>query len=718
MGELFDVQGLLRFSPVEVCPAKLRGKTICLKARDAEQVFELQAEAACISGAVRRTCLSNGTDEPVVLPLRRKTVAKVVTYLNHHKEAPEGEIMTPLPAATLEECGATRWDAKFVDVDRGVLFDLNLAASILDIAGLFFLTSAAAALTYRDTSVDGLRKTFGFQNDLPKVEEEMAAEAVRVSGKARQQDARADIAALAVTLQATTAAAQKEGALLDDSNQLMSTSWRKAYWRAAVLLDWKQLEDAPEEVRGDRDLLMGTLMASQGLAFTHAAPELKADREVVLEATKYLGAAFQEAARELRADRSFVLEAVRRHGAALAGASEELRRDRSLVLEAAQRGCGSALQGAADDLRLDPAFLLEVVAADPSATRFIPDELLIDKSFVLRLVQRCGQCLRFLPQKFKADRDVVTAAVGEDLAAAVFAHAARRSELGLTMPWDQDEPAATQVSEAGLMEAGQTPGGPRMLLDPFDDDYVEPVYRLKLTKAIFMSGWSTMTGNTGQANYCAANAFLDKLPCQLRPEIQATTLMWGGVTGLGMRWKSFGSNDVLLQTPDALLGIDDARKILRVTCAFWSNPEWYAGSSFDKDTRNYILWVTAGNGTGGGYKPSEAQALSPKASQLLSPLSGWPTLLDRREEAKPVSAPRRGTRTRAADTANLPPPPPNGELDVGARVALVGLESKDGSTGVVIKRTQDGKFKVRLDDGTGNALVRSHNLKVSVLGGG
>ena len=56
-----------------------------------------------------------------------------------------------------------------------------------------------------------------------------------------------------------------------------------------------------------------------------AAAELRADREMVLEAVKRNGHALEDAAEELRADREVVLEAVKQDRWAIVHAAEELR---------------------------------------------------------------------------------------------------------------------------------------------------------------------------------------------------------------------------------------------------------------------------------------------------------------------------------------------------------------------------------------------------------
>lgn len=92
------------------------------------------------------------------LRLKKTTMAKVVEYLKHHEEHEPSNIQTPLQGENLQDSGASRWDSSFVNVDRDLLFDLTVAASYLDIASLWILLSAKAALLTSNKSADKLRK--------------------------------------------------------------------------------------------------------------------------------------------------------------------------------------------------------------------------------------------------------------------------------------------------------------------------------------------------------------------------------------------------------------------------------------------------------------------------------------------------------------------------------------------------------------------------------
>lgn len=701
MGDLHEIVGrYLRFSPFETCPDELRGATITLKSKDGDSL-ELPAEAATISAKVRKIALRNGIAEPMTFPLKKPIMLKVCEYLKHHKDTPTGELRTPLESDNLAECGATKWDANFVNVDKNTLFELTLAASVLDIPGLFFLTGAKAAVMTKDKSADKLRKEFNLSNDLSASEE-----------RALTGDDGGDVGVFAVVLAGVSAAADKNQITPAERQQagvftVDSKSWRHANWRAAVLLDWNKLSDAPKEVCADKDLMLAAVMASEGQALKYGSPELKADREVVLEAVKYHGTAMREASAALRADRAFVLEAVKKHGAALLAADAPLRRDRGLLEEAARNGAGAAMQGATSDMRADSALVLELAAIDAQAYQHASDDLKADRIFALTVAGRNGKALQYMSAKFKGDREIVEAAINQDPMAAQFAHTSRREDLGITLPWDAEARGQALIERVNALTSGEeesiVPQGAHQLA--LAGDEWKPTHS-KLQKTVFFSAMSTMMGNMGQGNYTAANIYLDKIPALQRPEVDGVTIMWGAVGAIGMRWKAFASADMLNATPEALLSIGDASKILNITCTKMDPPEWYTTSYFDEYTRAAMI----SENPNAGWKPSETygplfadyesfgKGFSSQGghASAKTPLGGWPGLWG--EEAKTEEEESR-------ERTVLP-------IEEGARVILSGLRSKNGTTGVLVGQCPDGKWKVRLDDHSGNALLKPEYLQV------
>lgn len=84
------------------------------------------------------------------------------------------------------------------------------------------------------------------------------------------------------------------------------------------------------------------------LFLEYAAPKLRADREVVLQAVRQNGKALQYASEELKNDREVVLQAITQNGKALQYASPELQDDEEVVLQAVAQN-GEALQYASPE---------------------------------------------------------------------------------------------------------------------------------------------------------------------------------------------------------------------------------------------------------------------------------------------------------------------------------------------------------------------------------
>lgn len=704
-GQLFEVNGQMKWVPQEACPKELRGTIVHLKSKDG-QMFEVDAEVACMSGRVRHIILKGGPEakEPIIFPLKAGIVAKVVEYCKHHREHPPHEIRTPLESDNLQACGASRWDAAFIAVERETLFEILLAASCMEIPSLFMLASAKAATATSRKSSRKLRLEFHMENDLSSKEEAELRREYDVSlaagtGAGSRPDFISSTAWISgMALANETHGLSEENAI--SSFSVSSKSWKQACWRALAMQDWRHLANAPPEVRSDRELMKAAVMSSNGVAFKYASAELRKDPKLVLEAVKCFGSVFREASEELRNNREFVLQAVSAHSLALAGASDMHREDRSLLREAASRGRGSALQGASMALRSDRDFVLELIAQDAEAFAGATAELQGQRDFCLAAAKVNGSSLKYMAQKFRADLEIVQAAVKDNSVAVHYAHASRRSEM-FKPTWATPQEAPIPVETARAVTAGPRQSG---LTNSEQRGRSQTYSAMKLQKSVNFSALSTMSANMGQSNYVAANSYLDKLPGFQRPHIDAVTLMWGAVGGIGMRYKAFAENDVLNKTPEALLSILDCCKILYATCCRVETPEWYACSFFDEWTQQYLLQKSAGTkaGTSEGWKPSEdagrweqereerdaeleretgirdgrkMQQIKNGAASAMSPLGGWPALARHLEE--------------------------------GAKVRLVGLKAKNGLTGVLVQKFSDGKWKVKLDDNTGNALLRS-----------
>eukprot|EP00931_Biecheleriopsis_adriatica_P049912 TRINITY_DN28886_c0_g1_i1.p1 TRINITY_DN28886_c0_g1~~TRINITY_DN28886_c0_g1_i1.p1 ORF type:complete len:841 (+),score=209.10 TRINITY_DN28886_c0_g1_i1:83-2524(+) len=736
-GELYEVYGQTKWGPGSGCPAELVGRKVKLKSREGKETFVLPAEAAALSLRLRSQLLDAGCEEVLELPFSGKVVQRLVDYLKHHKEHAAGEIKTPLRSDELAQCGATRWDASYANMEKELFFDVSLASRYLDIPSLSFLLMAKASLMHSNKTAERLRKECNMTNDLPNAEE---AELKREydASRARRGEPEADLSQLAAACAMRNAmllAEERTGVRLNDDDLPSSTvtlkSWRTSMWREAVAEDWKLLAHAPEAVRSDSGVVRSALAASQGEALKYAAPELRANESLVLQATQFQGRGFENAAPDLRSSKEFVLKAVGANGAALGVTSDAFRSDRSLLLQAAKAGHGSALQGAAPQLRSDRNFVLEMVVHDAEAYKYAHEDLLNDREFALAAVRRNGLALQHMLPGFKADVKIVQEAVARSPGAASFAHTARRNEIIIDktgtmygeaqMQAEVESQARAAGAKASLCSAEALGFGikhqlPVKSMDELQEqqDKEKSKTILKLHKTVHFTAQSTIFPNIGQCNKALTrrNSFLDKLPGCQRPEIEAVSIMWGAIGGIGMRLKAFASKDILNSTPDVLLSIKDASKALYCCCVGFNNPEWYAAAFHDEWTRQAILQPTAGQiklERKEAAKAAEAQweelvdadrdALSQRrrvdrrplpgnfadAEERSAPLGGWPGLQQ--------------TLVQLPTGSALP-------LEEGTRVELHGLGSKSGLAGTLTQQCPDGKWKVRLDDGAGCALLR------------
>eukprot|EP00403_Amphidinium_massartii_P004368 CAMPEP_0178380556 /NCGR_PEP_ID=MMETSP0689_2-20121128/5524_1 /TAXON_ID=160604 /ORGANISM="Amphidinium massartii, Strain CS-259" /LENGTH=728 /DNA_ID=CAMNT_0020000703 /DNA_START=85 /DNA_END=2268 /DNA_ORIENTATION=+ len=127
---------------------------------------------------------------------------------------------------------------------------------------------------------------------------------------------------------------------------------------------------------------------------------------------------------------------------------------------------------------------------------------------------------------------------------------------------------------------------------------------LRMWDMLYFSTWNTPFGNVGQCAYNPANIILDRLAwqerqTQVRPF--SGTLMWGGVAGIGMRWKAFGSQDMMILEgmSDLMVTVDEAQTVLRVLLTrLQDGPEWIAAAPVDEATRAFVLsdFPKAGDG--------------------------------------------------------------------------------------------------------------------------
>ncbi|CAH0669003.1 unnamed protein product [Spodoptera exigua] len=152
----------------------LQMPNIKLQSSDSE-IFTVDVEIAKCSITIKTMLEDLGMedDEEEVVPLPNVNSAilkKVIQWATYHKDDP------PLPEDDENKEKRTddisSWDADFLKVDQGTLFELILAANYLDIKGLLDVTCKTVANMIKGKTPEEIRKTFNIKNDFTAAEED------------------------------------------------------------------------------------------------------------------------------------------------------------------------------------------------------------------------------------------------------------------------------------------------------------------------------------------------------------------------------------------------------------------------------------------------------------------------------------------------------------------------------------------------------------------
>ena len=148
--------------------------TITLQSSDGE-LFPVDIEVARKSVTLKTMLDDLGMDEndeeAVPLPNVNAAILKlVIQWATYHKD-------DPMPndddsTNTAENINISDWDASFLSVDQGTLYELILAANYLDIKGLLTVTCATVANMIKGKTPEEIRKHFNIKNDFTPAEEE------------------------------------------------------------------------------------------------------------------------------------------------------------------------------------------------------------------------------------------------------------------------------------------------------------------------------------------------------------------------------------------------------------------------------------------------------------------------------------------------------------------------------------------------------------------
>uniref|UniRef100_A0A1A9WCG4 Skp1-related protein n=1 Tax=Glossina brevipalpis TaxID=37001 RepID=A0A1A9WCG4_9MUSC len=148
--------------------------TIKLRSSD-EEIFDTDVQIAKCSTTIKtmlEDCGMENVDNAIV-PLSNvnsATLRKVLHWANYHKDDPQPTEDHENKEKRTDDISS--WDADFLKVDQGTLFELILAANYLDIKGLLDVTCKTVANMIKGKTPEEIRKTFNIKNDFTPAEEE------------------------------------------------------------------------------------------------------------------------------------------------------------------------------------------------------------------------------------------------------------------------------------------------------------------------------------------------------------------------------------------------------------------------------------------------------------------------------------------------------------------------------------------------------------------
>jgi S-phase kinase-associated protein 1 len=141
---------------------------------------ELEASIGALKLAKVTKLMLEDEDEDATLPLplpdvNRKTMMKVLEFLEHHTKHAMPEIARPLRDANIAVwLKDFEWDKKYVDdMEDAELFDVTLAAKYLDCDPLLDLCAAKIASMIKGKTPQEIRKVFAIPEPTPEQEQKL-----------------------------------------------------------------------------------------------------------------------------------------------------------------------------------------------------------------------------------------------------------------------------------------------------------------------------------------------------------------------------------------------------------------------------------------------------------------------------------------------------------------------------------------------------------------
>ncbi|CAB05516.1 Skp1-related protein [Caenorhabditis elegans] len=112
----------------------------------------------------------SGSTSEDTIPLQKVTstiLEKIITWCEHHADDEPKKVDENKKTVDISE-----WDAEFMKVDQGTLFEIILAANYLDIRGLLDVTTQNVANMMKGKTPSQIRTLFNIENDFSEEERE------------------------------------------------------------------------------------------------------------------------------------------------------------------------------------------------------------------------------------------------------------------------------------------------------------------------------------------------------------------------------------------------------------------------------------------------------------------------------------------------------------------------------------------------------------------
>lgn len=144
-------------------------RTYKLKSADGK-IFEAGDSFTKISGTIKtmlQECLTDTGDGDVVIPLpnvNSSILEKILEWADHHKNDPD--LTEEEQSKAIRNENLKPWDAAFMRVNQGTLFELLLAANYLDARVLLDQACKTVAHSIKGKSPESIRRTFNIKNDV------------------------------------------------------------------------------------------------------------------------------------------------------------------------------------------------------------------------------------------------------------------------------------------------------------------------------------------------------------------------------------------------------------------------------------------------------------------------------------------------------------------------------------------------------------------------